>query len=110
MSDNRTILIALCVFVAGMTAVGGSEHGSTVIAHADNPTDAFMCGAYDRDGKCGDCRACWDKNVKVVAYPAHGLSMMAKVRKMNEDLNANKNVWEILDGFVAHVINSFWRF
>ena len=55
---------------------------STVIAYADDNVNAFVCGAYSRDGKCGDCRACWDKNVKVVAYPAHGRRMMSKVRKM----------------------------
>ena len=87
-----------------------AEHGSTVVSYADDKTEAFMCGAYDRDGKCGDCRACWDKTVKVVAYPAHGMSMMAKVRKMTADLNANKNVWDILDGYVSNLFTSFWRF
>lgn len=48
------------------------EHGSTVIPYSDTPTAAKVCDAYERDGKCGDCRACWDKNVAVVAYPAHG--------------------------------------
>ena len=86
------------------------EHGSTVIAYADDETTATVCGAYNRDGKCGDCRACWDKTVKVVAYPAHGMSMMAKVRKMTADLNANKNVWDILDGYVSNLFTSFWRF
>jgi hypothetical protein len=47
------------------------------------PKGSTMCGAYTRDGKCGDCRACWDKNVKVIAYPAHG-KKMAKVIKMIE--------------------------
>ena len=58
------------------------EHGSTVIAYADDETSATVCGAYSRGGKCGDCRACWSKDVKVVAYPAHGRRMMSKVRKM----------------------------
>jgi hypothetical protein len=57
------------------------EHGSTVIPYADTPTDAFVCGAYSRGGQCGDCRACWDKEVNVVAYPAHG-------RKMGKNLKA----------------------
>lgn len=58
------------------------EHGSTVIPYAETPTNATVCEAYSRDGKCGSCRACWDQNVKVVAYPAHGSRMMAKVRRM----------------------------
>lgn len=29
------------------------------------------CQAYTRNGKCGDCRSCWDENVKNVSYPKH---------------------------------------
>ena len=53
----------------------GAEHGSTVIPFSDTPTQAKVCDAYERDGKCGECRACWDKNVAVVAYPSHGKKM-----------------------------------
>jgi hypothetical protein len=60
----------------------GQDHGSTVIPYAETPTKATLCEAYTRGGKCGDCRACWDKNVAVVAYPAHGSRMMAKVRRL----------------------------
>jgi len=58
------------------------EHGSTVIPYADTPTNAKVCDAYERKGKCGSCRACWDKTVDVIAYPAHGKRMMAKVKKL----------------------------
>ena len=58
------------------------EHGSTVVPYAETPTEATLCEAYSRDGKCGACRACWDKDVKVIAYPAHGTRMMAKVRRL----------------------------
>jgi len=58
------------------------EHGSTVIPYADSNTLASVCGAYARDGKCGSCRKCWDKEVNVIAYPAHGKRMMAKVKKL----------------------------
>lgn len=58
------------------------DHGATVIPYAETETTATVCGAYSRGGKCGECRACWDKDVKVVAYPAHGSRMMAKVRRM----------------------------
>ena len=35
-------------------------------------TDAgFQCGAYTRQGKCGPCRACWDKEIPNVNYPLH---------------------------------------
>lgn len=52
---------------------------STIIPTVEDATEAMVvCDAYERDAKCGPCRACWDKNVKVIAYPQHG-KKMAKV-------------------------------
>jgi hypothetical protein len=31
------------------------------------------CKAYTRDNRCGKCRACWDRRVANVSYPAHGV-------------------------------------
>lgn len=59
----------------------GPEHGSTIVPSVDTVTNATICQAYSRDGKCGSCRACWDKNVTVVAYPAHGKVMLANIKK-----------------------------
>ena len=39
------------------------------------PKGAELCRAFEREGKCATCRACWDKKVKVIAYPAHGNKM-----------------------------------
>ena len=59
----------------------GPEHGSVIVPDANSiPAGATACGAYQRDGKCGGCRACWDKGVAVIAYPAHGRSMEKVVR------------------------------
>ena len=53
-------------------------HGSVIIPTPDDIKRGMkLCGAYDNNGACGDCRACYDKKVKVIAYPAHG-------RKMNK--------------------------
>ena len=41
--------------------------------------DVTICEAYTRGGKCGDCRACWDKSIKTIAYPAHGATMLKKI-------------------------------
>ena len=49
---------------------------STIVptpAHATNVMT--VCKAYERAGKCGTCRACWNKDVKTIAYPAHGVKM-----------------------------------
>ena len=58
--------------------VGGTVDGlntSTIIPNAEWDIDAVVCEAYTRQGKCDDCRACWDKTIPVIAYPAHGKKM-----------------------------------
>jgi hypothetical protein len=45
------------------------------------PEGALECKAYQHEGKCSGCRACYDKDVKVIAYKAHGVKM-AKVIKI----------------------------
>lgn len=34
-------------------------------------TGALACPAYQNDGECGECRACWDSSVRAVSYPLH---------------------------------------
>jgi len=65
------------------SVTGGIIKGpnSSTIYSKELPKGSVMCTAYEREGKCGDCRECWDKTVKVIAYPAHG-KKMAKVIKM----------------------------
>ena len=45
------------------------------------PTGALECQAYQHEGKCNGCRACYSKDVPVIAYKAHGVKM-AKVIKI----------------------------
>ncbi len=33
--------------------------------------EGYHCPAHDQDNKCGECRACWDPNVKLIVYPAN---------------------------------------
>lgn len=51
---------------------------STIIPVDDSVQYASLtiCKAYERDGKCGSCRACWSKEESVIAYPAHGKKML----------------------------------
>ena len=60
---------------------------STIIPYDDTPTVAEICKAYLNDGKCGTCRSCWNKDVSVVAYVAHG-QRMKKVLKENNLISA----------------------
>jgi hypothetical protein len=57
----------------------GPEHGSTVTQEVsdvlapeikDSRSTAF-CEAYKNNGKCMDCRACWDKSLSLIIYPLH---------------------------------------
>ena len=61
--------------------VYGAEHGSVIVHDAESaPEGVFLCRAYENDGKCSGCRACWNKDVPVIAYPAHGAKMMKVIR------------------------------
>lgn len=52
------------------------RHGSTIIPDAASaPDDVSVCEAYKNNGKCGDCRKCWSKDIPVIAYVAHGQKM-----------------------------------
>lgn len=60
-------------------------HGSTIVPSIDAvPAGATLCAAANNAGKCGPCRACYSKDVAVVAYVAHGRSMMKVVREQQE--------------------------
>lgn len=43
------------------------HHTSSVVTK----TTEVTCPAYQQDGTCGSCRACWDPAVRNVAYPKH---------------------------------------
>jgi hypothetical protein len=56
-------------------------HGSVIVPTADAvPNGVTLCRAYANDGKCNGCRACYDKAVPVIAYPAHGVKMAKVIR------------------------------
>ena len=59
-------------------------HGSTIVESSEVlPAGVTLCRAYENVGKCSGCRACYDKTVAVIAYPAHG-KKMAKVIRINK--------------------------
>ncbi len=61
--------------VIGETIPGANT--STIIPTPEQATaEMTVCEAYSRDGKCGPCRKCWDKETAVIAYPAHGREMI----------------------------------
>ena len=64
--------------ITGETIQGSTT--STIATLDTVPTDAVVCEAYTRQGKCDKCRACWDKTVSVVCYIGHGRSMEKRQR------------------------------
>ena len=50
----------------------GFAHTSSVVSKGSPiPKGSHFCPASTQGGTCGDCRACWDNSVQVVAYPTH---------------------------------------
>jgi hypothetical protein len=43
---------------------------STVFSHGSQPIGQ-QCIAPSQDGKCLDCRACWNKSIPTIAYAQH---------------------------------------
>lgn len=44
---------------------------STVHTSEENEPAGHICRAYQNANKCGDCRACWDKEITSVSYLEH---------------------------------------
>lgn len=63
--------------INGSIVESGNAQNSTIIESSEKATnEMFTCQAYQNDGKCNQCRACWNKEVKTIAYPAHGKKML----------------------------------
>ena len=52
-----------------------TRNNSTIVQSPedfDKDRHGILCRAFQRAGKCGDCRACWSKKVTTVSYALHG--------------------------------------
>ena len=77
--------VQTCAFRSSSDSVTGQYtkglHGSVIVPVAEDVKRGMtLCQAYANEGKCSGCRACYDKKVKVIAYPAHGRSMAKVIR------------------------------
>ena len=54
---------------------------SSTIATSFDADNIKVCEAYQHEGKCNGCRACWDKSISTIGYIAHGVKM-SKVIKL----------------------------
>ena len=51
-------------------------HGSVIVPTPSDVKEGMtLCRAYENIGKCNGCRACYDKSIPLIAYPAHGKTM-----------------------------------
>ena len=70
--------------VRGQTVEGNTT--STIIGQDQLETfTGTICKSYENQGKCGTCRACWSKDIPVIAYVQHGNRM----KKVNKELLIN---------------------
>jgi hypothetical protein len=67
--------------ITGST-IEGLTTSTIVPTKEDAPRGSTVCEAYTREGKCADCRACWSKDTRVVAYVAHGKKMEKNLIKL----------------------------
>lgn len=66
--ENLTVRVSAAMI--GAEPPAGFPHTSTVHKKGTEPV-GHVCPSNQQDGKCGSCRACWDKRVENVAYPYH---------------------------------------
>lgn len=58
-------------------------HGSVIgpdVASFQAREGVKLCEAYLHGGNCNGCRACWSKDIPLIAYPAHGQKMARVIR------------------------------
>ena len=62
--------------------IEGSTTSTIIPTISHRKPSMTICEAYEREGKCATCRACWDKDVEVVAYVAHGRKMAKQIKDL----------------------------
>ncbi len=67
--DNLIIRVS-AVHIDQAIVQSPTGYASTV-SKAESLGCAFMCPSKHNGNKCGDCRACWDKSISLVAYIYH---------------------------------------
>ena len=67
--DNLIVRLS-APMIDGVPCAGNSGLNTSTI-HRNGEPHGFECGAPSRGGYCGDCRACWNKDVLNVSYAYH---------------------------------------
>jgi len=72
-------------YIDGTKVESDVSDTNSVIISSDQVNDyneGFICRAYNQDGKCLTCTACYDKDIKTIAYVGHGKSMLKNQSKL----------------------------
>lgn len=66
-----------------------SDNNSVIISSdsIDGYNKGFICSAYNQNGKCLTCTACYDKSIKTIAYIGHGKAMLKNQSKLIKTVN-----------------------
>lgn len=65
----KNLCVRLSSAMVDAKPLPGFENTSTV--HSDGTGHGVECPAYRQGNKCGECRNCWNKDVKNVSYRKH---------------------------------------
>lgn len=68
--DNLTVRVSAHLVNGTAPDINGLPV-STVHTVGNEPEGAYICPASKQGNQCGDCRACWDRDVPHVSYPLH---------------------------------------
>lgn len=81
---NVVVRLSSDSVTGGMVESELTDTNSTIVPEdAIGDYDGFICKAFYQDGKCLDCTACYNKDVKTIAYVGHGVSMKKNQRLIN---------------------------
>jgi hypothetical protein len=67
--DN--LIVRLSAPMIDGSPCSGNTGLNTSTIHKHGEAHGFECGAPSRGGYCGDCRACWNRDVVNVSYRFH---------------------------------------
>lgn len=56
---------------ATMVDEKAGDYPNTSTVHENKEPIGLACKAPEQDGKCGNCRACWDKSIQNISYAKH---------------------------------------
>ena len=68
---NLAVRLSATMIDQDAAHIAGAPIGYSTVSDAADPIGS-PCRAYTREGKCGNCRKCWDtKKYPTIAYPKH---------------------------------------